>query len=208
MTVVALIADLVASRTIPERAGFQELLLDLLKGLNARGGDIPSPSTLALGDAFPAPSRCAGTLLRDAILITAAVHPQPVRFSICRGELSTAINRERALGMDGPAFHEARAQMEQLKQSRHTVVAMRTGGDSQDRLINSGLRLLFGTAQSWNGTAWRILDGLLRGVSVQEMEANLPIRRRAIYKIMASRKIRDSVAYLEEVIRAVDGENL
>ena len=62
---------------------------------------------------FSAPDR----IFQDALTILLALYPVAVRFSCAIGEISTVINSKQAIGMDGPAFHDARATIDRLKKT-------------------------------------------------------------------------------------------
>ncbi len=92
--------------TVADRAGLQKSLLGVLARLNkSHAGSLLSPFTLTLGDEFQALLPDASALWRMIANIQAELHPVRVRFGIGVGEIVTEINREAALGMDGPAFH-------------------------------------------------------------------------------------------------------
>ena len=116
MNYLALIGDICGSRKVGERAQLQETLRCVLDQLNAAHGEgLVSPFTITLGDEFQAVLSTATPVWEMIAAIQSELFPVRVRFGLGLGEIETAINREAALGMDGPAFHLAREAMDVLK---------------------------------------------------------------------------------------------
>ena len=114
MKVIVVIADLVASRHVPQRTVFQRKLARVLAKASREAEALASPFTLTLGDEFQAVYRGANTLFADVCGLMAEIHPVRARFALGVGELTTRINPEQALGMDGPVFHQARAALKAI----------------------------------------------------------------------------------------------
>src|SRR5438046_7843335 len=116
MTVLCVIGDIVKSRKLPQRDRVQLQLAKGLKEVNTIAGRrLLSPYTLTLGDEFQAVYGHADQLFYDLWSIVYRIHPTRLRFSVAVGALSTRINRRSAVGMDGPAFHEARSGIDELR---------------------------------------------------------------------------------------------
>nr|WP_319475018.1 SatD family protein [uncultured Sphaerochaeta sp.] len=142
---VAIIADIIDSRTLPNRRQVQIQLQQVLKNVNNYSfldtytqliqtapfshplskpkqrttlkDTIVSPFTITLGDEFQG-------LLSDYSLAVPIVDyierhmwPVRIRFGIGIGEIHTEIIRNSPFGMDGPAYHIARDMLIHLKQS-------------------------------------------------------------------------------------------
>ncbi|MFW5843405.1 MAG: SatD family protein [Spirochaetota bacterium] len=105
---MAVIADIVDSRGIPDRPEFQRRLDALLGRMSNRSGKhLLSPFTITLGDNFQAVYGGFEAVLGDAVEIIAAVYPLRLRMALGHGPLSTDLNPTAALGMDGPCFAAA-----------------------------------------------------------------------------------------------------
>lgn len=206
MQVVCLIADIVESRDIVDRAAFQLRLEGGLQSLNGSvGAGLLSPYTITLGDEFQAVYVDFSTVLVDILTILRASYPQRIRFSLGRGELSTAVNRERALGMDGPAFHAARRQLEELKRRGETVIAVNCGAGTVDGLVRDGLLVLSRELGRWNLTALGAAEGLLRGRSIRDMAAAAGVKERMVYKSISQNGLRDYASFIVSLSRVLDG---
>lgn len=206
MQVVCLIADIVDSRSIVDRAAFQQRLEDGLQALNATvGAGLLSPFTITLGDEFQAVYGDFSTVLVDILTILRSVYPQRIRFSLGKGALSTSVNRDRALGMDGPAFHAARRQLEELKRRGDTVIAVNRGAGPVDGLVRDGLLVLSRELGRWNRTALSAAEGLLRGRSIQAMAAEAGVKERMVYKSISQNGLRDYASFIGSLSRVLDG---
>ena len=178
---LALIADVVGSRKVADRAELQQRIKKVLKTLNGRRPDLLSPYTVTLGDEFQALFASADRVLRDVVHIMSALYPVQVRFALGVGEITTDINPDQALGMDGPAFYHARDGMTRLKGTDHLINL--TGMEpSLQRLCNHSLQLFSYTLHKWRHSRYQILAGLLEGHTVKDLVVPLGVSDKAIYK--------------------------
>lgn len=187
---IVLIGDVVASKELDksEREQVQSALLTEFENINENSGSIVSPYTITLGDEFQALYRNASTLWQDCWAIMATLHPVRVRFSVSAGSIVTPVNEESAIGMDGPAFYNARSGIEALKSSGHLFGVQIEGAaenpEKQARvdLVNYSLQLLSGKMKSWKKIRYQVLVMLNRGMSVKNIAAELGISETAVYK--------------------------
>lgn len=181
MPYLVLIADVVASRRITDRQGLQHRLASELTTLNADTNDLVAPYTLTLGDEFQAVYDGADRVFRDLIRLMTVLHPTHVRCSLGVGDISTDLNREQALGMDGPAFYAARDGIERLK-TGDDLFRIEGLPDSDASLANSSLRLVSQRMQKWQVNRLAILHGLMRSEPVHSIADGLGISEQAVYK--------------------------
>jgi hypothetical protein len=200
MRVIAVIADIVSSKAVARRGAFQLRLAKLLLNVGNDAYQLASPYTITLGDEFQAVYRSGQSILADVVSIMAEIHPVRARFSFGVGELTTRINPRQALGMDGPAFHRARAGLARLKKDRRLL---RIEGDAEKTwdLANHTLGLLSHQMKGWSRNRLLILAGLLRGKSVKEIEDGLKISRVAVYKNIRAAALDDVVGICHELGR-------
>lgn len=117
---IAVIGDIVASKTIIDRAAAQEKLSQTLNSVNAKyTEEIASKFMITLGDEFQGLLKTGAHAVDIAELIGRALYPMRVRFGIGAGPITTAINTERPLGADGPAYYHARAAISEIKVAEH-----------------------------------------------------------------------------------------
>lgn len=184
-TYIVLIGDIEASKELEEskRRQVQKALKDAFEEINDSCSSLVSPYTVTLGDEFQAVFSQADDLFVHAWKILAALHPVRVRFSIGVGQITTSLNREQALGMDGPAFHLARDGVEQLKENGYLFnIAVQETSNAWVRSINNSLYLFSDQVRSWNKNRLTILYMLETGKNYKQITKVLGISEPAFYK--------------------------
>ena len=181
MEYAGIIADIVASRASIDRALLQQRLKEVLGEINHdRREALVSPHTITLGDEFQALYHDPCGLFADLWRVSAALHPARLRYAIGVGGLDTEVNREEALGMDGPVFHRARAAIEEAKELE---VMFRVHGDIPGLdLINHSLMLVSHAARDWNANRLAIQAAVSRGMAAKDIAESLAISESAVYK--------------------------
>ena len=191
---VAVIADIIESKSIPDRKLFQRSMEKALEEVNALSSDIISPYTVTLGDEFQALYRTGSQVIRDVSYLLTVLYPVRIRFSVSVGEISTDIKTDTALGMDGPVFHAARNGITRLKEYDHSIIQLYCAGENRRLgIINSSLRLSLALMAGWKQNTWTIFQGLLNGRTVQEILPFLKIKQRAVYKAVSTNMVRETV---------------
>jgi hypothetical protein len=202
MTAIALIADLVASKRVPQRATLQKRLAKTLQAVSAGNPTLASPYTITLGDEFQAVYRRADRVVADLLTIMHEIHPVRARFAIGVGALTTAINPKQALGMDGPAFHRARAAMDVMK---HEGTVLRVGAEPAVdwALINHVLAYLGHQTARWDANRFAILRERFGEVPVAEMVEELGISKAAVHKNIRVAALDEVAAICHELTAAL-----
>jgi hypothetical protein len=203
MQVLALIGDVVASKELSQRSVFQRRLGKVLAQTSGAARHLVSPYTLTLGDEFQAVYRNADLLFADIFGIMAEIHPVRIRLALGVGALTTKINPVQALGMDGPAFHGARAALIALKEDKRLLRIAEQPGDSW-LLANHVLNFLSHQVEGWSRNRLLIVSGLLRGRTVKEIEEGLQISRVAVYKNIRAAALDDLKGICHELERALN----
>lgn len=173
------IGDLVESKSIPERNEFQKGLSSLFSEIS-KAEALASPYTITLGDEFQAVFQSGKGLFLSLLQIRAAIAPFECRFAIALGHLDTEINPEQAIGMDGPAFHAARASINSMKASEG-LIKMTGLKASLQSIVDPSLELLWESTRSWNQNRIEILIGLLQNTSEQALSEKLEISIQNVY---------------------------
>ena len=196
---IVLVGDLVASRRIIERAVVQEKLRDCLRQLNSKKREgLVSPYTITLGDEFQAVFGAPDRLFRDALTVLIALYPVAVRFSFAVGGISTAINTKQAIGMDGPAFHDARATIDRLRKTK-SLFAIASSDGAGLNLVNQSLALVSHAIGKWPRSRLEILRGISENQSVKQIARDLRVTDKAVYKSIDAGAIRTIVPLFEEI---------
>ena len=182
---VVLIADIEESRKMkgPKREQIQNRLSGVLEELSCDSPSLVSPYTITLGDEFQAVFRSADGICVHILKILTELHPVTVRFSLAAGTITTPINREQAIGMDGPAFHAARRGINLLKENGF-LFHLDAEEEDQELLaiLNGSLKLLSREIRGWNENRLRISYMLKEGYDYREIADRLDISTTAFYK--------------------------
>lgn len=113
---IAIIGDIVQSREISDRKETQNKLKAILDNINRKYADeIASKFMITLGDEFQGLLRCGKNILDIIDEIETGMYPISLRFGIGIGEMDTDINFDMPLGSDGPAYHNARKMIDEIK---------------------------------------------------------------------------------------------
>jgi hypothetical protein len=178
----ALIGDFVQSRNLANRAEVQRDFVAVCAELNKERDrlGLVSPLTITLGDEFQAVFGDVSRLWECIVRIEASMEPVAIRFAVGLGTITTDIQHDTALGMDGPAFHAARAAMEHLKKGD---ARYRLGGLGQDEaFINATLELIAHNRVKWRTPRVVTLANVLQGKTVKEISQVTRSTEQAVYR--------------------------
>lgn len=182
---LVLIGDIESSRELGEvdRKQLQKNLSGVLEELNNQENGTVSPYTVTLGDEFQAVFQQADRVFMDVMKILARIHPVMARFSLGLGNIHTDINNEEAIGMDGPAFYNARKGIEYLKKEEF-LFSIETEEEKPpiSTLINGSLQMISAEIRSWNQNRKKISYMLAEGLDYKTIAAELGITEQAVSK--------------------------
>lgn len=114
----AVIGDIVHSKDINHavRNDVQKKLKMILDGINKQfGKDIAAKFIVTIGDEFQGLINNPMVVLSIVDTIRYKMYPVIIRFGIGIGGIDTEINKEMALGANGPAYHNARNMVDHIK---------------------------------------------------------------------------------------------
>ncbi len=180
MKKIVLIGDIVNSKSISQRSKVQSELNAVFKKLN-NGQSLLSPYTITLGDEFQAVYNKADFIFSHIWQISLAVHPLKIRFSLGAGDITTKINKAQAIGMDGPAFYNARNGLNELKESGF-LFTINYDELASKEIIKQSLFLISHLSAGWKKSRLDILVFLYGNYSVAEIAKKLKISDKAVYK--------------------------
>jgi len=201
---ICVIGDVVQSRGVQERSRLQAQLQSSLGRINrVRRKSLLSPCTITLGDEFQAVYRDANSLFSDFAMLMRDVYPVRVRFSVGIGELSTRVNRQRAIGMDGPAFHAARAGLSEIKAS-HFIFRVADAHAGIPPWVNLALDLISHESRGWKRTRLSVFHALLEGLDAKAIARENRVTSAAVYKNIKSGALWTVQAMLQEISRWVN----
>lgn len=183
MKVIVLIADIISSKKISDRNKIQKALQTELKKINRQSHSLISPMTITLGDEFQCVYSDADEIFRHIWGILLACYPERLRFSYGIGTISTDINRKQAIGMDGPAFYEAREGLSSLKRKDYFFNIRGMEHNSEvSNLIRNTLYFISFNIKNWKKNRVEIMNMLAREFPVKLISQNLNISEQAVYK--------------------------
>lgn len=181
MKKIVLIGDIVSSKKINNRKEIQKKLQTLFKSFNKNGKDITSPFTITLGDEFQAVFSKADNIFKYLWETLLTVYPVKIRFSLGVGSITTSINTAQAIGMDGPAFYNAREGLNELKT---TAFLFNIIYDDYKIviLLKQILFLLSHLSADWKESRYKILSLMYDDLSVHQITKKMKISDKAVYK--------------------------
>jgi len=203
MEKITLIGDIVSSRRIKKRQQIQNNLNKVFKKINERGEYISSPLTITLGDEFQAVYNKADFIFKHIWQIILSIYPEKVRFSIGLGEITTALNPVQAIGMDGPAFYNARKGLDEIKQTYFQFNI--TGNERTNlELIKQSLFLLSHISYNWKETRLIILSMMYDNFSVNEIAKKIKITDKAVYKNIDAGALQTVIKLTAELSKSIN----
>jgi len=114
----AVIGDIINSKTLERRVEIQKKLKKVLEEINNEfDASIASKFTITLGDEFQGLLKLPNNLLDIIEKIKLNLYPIRIRFGIGNGDIITEINKEASIGADGPAYHNARKMIDEIRKS-------------------------------------------------------------------------------------------
>lgn len=197
---LALIADVIDSKTVQERFNLQKQLEKTLRKMNELFGDyLASCFTLTLGDEFQALLKVDAPVFQIIDTLRSELSPTQLRFGIGLGEIATAIDPLQSIGADGPAYWNARAAINLVHQKNdygNTQIYFSSGNDSKDLLVNALIASGEAIRSDWRGSQEEILLDLIKrfvyseNFSQQDLAQSLDINPSALSKRLKSSSIR------------------
>lgn len=136
------LADVVASREIDDRAAFQERLFEALDAVNDSYSDATYTDFEVIKgvDEFGGVLRKLAPVYEIIAAILNRIHPVRVRFGIASGEFDVDAETASLAGLDGQPFHRADELLE-ATESDDLYAAVDTGSPV-DPLVSNNLNLL------------------------------------------------------------------
>jgi len=174
---IAVIGDIIKSKSIPDRHKTQQDLLDVLQHINQRHQDLlASKFTITLGDEFQGLFKCSDRLLHILDEISFALRPINIRFGIGVGTLTTEFDPSRSMGADGPAYWKAREAIEYVHRNndygRANIHLSVEEPDDSVNLINQILKLTALQVSGWRDSQINVYKVILEEEIVDPEEIN------------------------------------
>lgn len=151
---IAIIGDIIKSKSIPDRYKTQQDLQAVLQQINQRHhASLASHFTITLGDEFQGLFKASKGLLYTLDEISFALRPIRLRFGIGVGSLTTELDPSKSIGADGPAYWKAREAIDFAHKNndygRANIHLCVQQPDESVRLINQILKLTALQVSGW-----------------------------------------------------------
>ncbi len=178
MMYYAIIGDIKKSKKIKNRFEIQEQLNRILEHINeSYGENIAAKFLITLGDEFQGLLNMNTPIFEIVKYIQREMYPIELRFGIGIGEITTEINKNAAIGTDGPAFYAARNAIVDLHQQEKRL--KKQAADIKIELyekdlfeimeINTLLILIKTIEDSWNDRQRLTIWDMMQYQDSQEM---------------------------------------
>lgn len=195
---VAMIGDIKKSRKIKNRAEVQMKLNKILNEINDKyDKDIASKFIITLGDEFQGLLQNGENTMQIISEIERKIYPVKLRFGVGVGEITTDINKDMAIGADGPGYYKAREAIEYLKENEKRKqcntadIRFEVDGENQATtlMINTILSLMTAIKESWSDRQREIIWHMMEYDDTQAKAAErLNIKQPAVQKSLANGK--------------------
>lgn len=215
---LVIIGDIVKSRNIKDREKFQENFQKIIEKefkiievfeTNA----IISSFTVTIGDEFQGVLRNASHLFKftddleyglNSTLANEntnrnleAKQSYALRYGIGIGDITTKINKTAAIGMDGPAFYNARKSIDKAK--KNNLRYCFESASENDETINALLKWLSSEKQKWNFRKFQIIKLFKDSRTQKQIAESLRISQPAVSKILKNAPV-DLTIKTEQII--------
>ena len=177
---LVLIGDMVRSKAQRDRHSLQRSFNEVLREAQKKyGKTFISPLTLTIGDEFQAVLEGSDDLFSLFTFIETRLGSVHFRYGLGLGGIDTDINSQQAIGMDGPAFHRARAAIERARQEERRF-CFQSGHTGQEERINTLLSWVDYAIKRWNTQRKKIFFYHCEKYAQKEIAARLNISQPAV----------------------------
>ena len=208
----AVIGDIVGSKSLTDRGEVQQKLKSVLAAINETyRDDIASDFMITLGDEFQGLLKRGGRAMEIVEEIEDRMYPVSIRFAVGIGEITTDIDPRLPLGADGPAYHNARRAMNELKAAEkkakspdaYKMIATQGDNGDTDALLNSVLMLCSVIKRKWSPRQREIILAYLECGDQQRAADKLGIAQSSVNKGLKNANYYSYQSALDTLSRAL-----
>lgn len=173
---VVIIGDIIDSKKIANRNEVQQKLKKILSDVNSMyKEEIVAKFKISLGDEFQGLLKNQGNIIKIISVIEEALAPVKLRFGIGIGGVSTDINFDNSLEIDGEAYYRARKMVREIENKKSQYAESNTNimicsSDEQsldDELANAVLSVCTALKSKWTNRQREIISAYLRNFENQ-----------------------------------------
>lgn len=174
---IAVIGDIIKSKSILDRQKTQQELQSVLLQINQRHqASLASRFTITLGDEFQGLFKDSNGLLHILDEISFALRPIRLRFGIGVGTLTTELDPTTSIGADGPVYWKAREAIDYVhKNNDYGRANIHLGVQEPDdtvNLINQILKLTALQVSGWRDSQTEVYKIILEEEIMDPEEIN------------------------------------
>ncbi len=174
---IAVIGDIIKSKSILDRYKFQQDLQSVLQQINQRHqASLASRLTITLGDEFQGLFKDSNRLLHILDEISFALRPIRLRFGIGVSALTTELDPTMSIGADGPVYWKAREAIEFVHKNndygRANIHLSVKAPDDTVNLINQILKLTALQVSGWRDSQIEVYKIILEEEIMDPEEIN------------------------------------
>jgi len=197
---IAVIGDIVESRSLPDRAAVQRRLLEAVDDFNRdHGDDLAAALRLTTGDEVQALLADPAVAVDLVTRLSDALRPARLAWGLGRGPVSTD-RSDDVSAMDGPCFHRARAAVEAAADGG-VWLQVRGFSEVDDRVLSGLFRLLGVLRAGWTDTQFAYVRAL-RGATQREVAERFGRDETTVSRTLSRAHVHD-VLEAEEAARAL-----
>lgn len=211
-TLTVILADVVASRAVPDREGFgDDLESALLEANDAHEDDVVAPATTLKGvDEFGcvlSSPAAAYPVVRD---VQMALHPEAARYAVVHGAVDVDAGTQDVREMDGPAFHRADTLLgELLADEAHFGVE--SGRGTLDAAASAAGDMALSVREGWTDRQLEVVRAYLEGGTQQATAEALGVSQQAVSRVLTQAeydRVARAEAHLQQAMAAMEGDGL
>lgn len=194
---IAMIADIIESKTIQDRELIQSKLKETLAMLNQMyHKHLAGELILSAGDEIEGLFQDASSIFEVIFALEKSISPYRIRFGFGIGGIDTALNRKNILESDGKCFHLARKAIDEVQEAEKS----NSKGENRyqifsnnpyfcEDIVNAMLGLLTVLKNSWTRRQWEIISAYQENFENQYKAAQiLSIRQPSVNRALKSAK--------------------
>jgi len=195
---VAIVGDIKKSKKIDNRSEVQNKLKQVLEEINNKyKSDVSAKFIITLGDEFQGLLGNGINTIKIISEIERKMYPIKMRFGVGIGKITTEVNKEMALGADGPGYYKARNAIEYLKDNEKKKQAIaadirfevESDNQATTLMLNTISALMTAIKESWSDRQREIIWNMLEYQDSQiDVAKRLKIQQPAVQKSFSNGK--------------------
>lgn len=203
---VAIIGDIVGSRQLPDRKPIQQKFLQVTQSANQLfEKDIESPLTVTIGDECQVLLNNPAMTLELIHYVQREMKPIQFVFGVGIGAITTDINKQLAIGMDGPAFYFARKALEKAKKKKPSLIF--NADVAAIEMVNALLYFIESCSKRRTNRQKQVIQLFLQGLTQEQIAVQLGVTQETISEIISLSyhwEIQEAYAVIQRFLNGIN----